>query len=86
MKALRRAARPLIACLGCALMTCTFVGCQTSVGGQTLPSAYYLRDDMQYYPHGPEEQLPNQRYALEQYNLERQGLIDPGVAAPPEPQ
>ena len=43
------------------------VGCQTQMGGQTLPSAYYLRDDVQYFPAGPEQQLPNLRQALDEY-------------------
>ena len=43
-------------------------GCQTQMGGQTLPSAYYLRDDVQFFPAGPERQLPNLRQALEEYN------------------
>lgn len=43
-------------------------GCQTQMGGQTLPSAYYLRDDVQFFPAGPEMQLPNLRQALEEYN------------------
>lgn len=42
-------------------------GCQTQMGGQTLPSAHYLRDDVQYFPPGPEQQLSNQRQALEEY-------------------
>jgi len=45
---------------------------QTEMGGQTLPSAYYLRDDVQYFPAGPEEQLPNLKRALRQYNLEQE--------------
>lgn len=51
-------------------------GCQTTVGGQTLPSAYYLLDDVQYFPHGPEFQLSNQVQALERYRLEREALQD----------
>lgn len=42
-------------------------GCQTQMGGQTLPSAYYLRDDVQFFPAGPETQLPKLRQALEEY-------------------
>ena len=42
-------------------------GCQTQMGGQTLPSAYYLRDDVQFFPAGPETQLSNLRQALEEY-------------------
>jgi len=32
-------------------------GCQTTVGGQTLPSPDYLKDDVQYFPAGPEFKL-----------------------------
>lgn len=54
-----------------------FVGnMQTNMGGQTLPSAYYLRDDVQYYPAGPEEQLPNLKRALRQYKLEQDANLD----------
>ena len=54
-----------------AVTTIGAVGCQTSIGGQTLPSAYYLRDDVQYYPAGPEFLLSNQVRAIEQYKAER---------------
>lgn len=39
-------------------------GCQTSVGGQTLPSAFYLRDDIQYFPKGSEFKLQREAAAL----------------------
>ena len=29
-------------------------GCQVDVGGQTIPSPYYLFDDVQYFSPGPE--------------------------------
>ena len=58
-------------------------GCQSSVGGQTLPSAYYLRDDVQYYPAGPEFLLPNQQRVLEQYKLEQAAIR--GGLQPPAP-
>ena len=41
-------------------------GCQMSVGGQTLPSAYYLQDDIQYFPKGPEFKLSREAAALKQ--------------------
>ena len=41
-------------------------GCQTTVGGQTLPSGYYLRDDVQYHPAGPEFLLYNTERAYQQ--------------------
>lgn len=44
---------------------------QTTMGGQTLPSAYFLDDDVQYFPKGPETKLSNQIRAIEQYNVER---------------
>jgi hypothetical protein len=44
-----------VAFCGIALCAATaLTGCQMSVGGQTLPSAYYLKDDVQYFPKGPE--------------------------------
>ena len=57
----------------CPLMLAA-TGCQTTVGGQTLPSPYYLKDDVQYYPAGPEVKLSNQVQALEEYKLEREKL------------
>ncbi|MCA8995319.1 MAG: hypothetical protein KDA58_04070 [Planctomycetaceae bacterium] len=42
-------------------------GCQTNIGGQTLPSAYYLRDDVQYFPAGPEFKLSRTVQAMEEY-------------------
>ena len=39
-------------------------GCQSSIGGQTLPSAYYLQDDIQYFPKGPEFKLTREAAAL----------------------
>ncbi len=50
------------------------VGCQTTVGGQTLPSATYLSDDVQYFPAGPEFKLTNQVQAMEEYKLDRERL------------
>ncbi len=39
-------------------------GCQVSVAGQTLPSPYYLYDDIQYFPAGPENKLANETAAI----------------------
>jgi hypothetical protein len=55
-------------------MMASLVGCQTTVGGQTLPSPWYLKDDVQYFPAGPEFKLSNQVRALEEYKLEREKL------------
>ncbi len=59
----RLAGRALVlACLGCGGLALT--GCQVDVGGQTLPSAYYLQDDIQYFPAGPEFKLSKEAAAL----------------------
>jgi hypothetical protein len=42
-------------CMGLGMVSLT--GCQTSIAGQTLPSPYYLYDDVQYFPAGPENKL-----------------------------
>jgi len=57
----------------------TLVGCQTSIAGQTLPSAYYLRDDIQYFEKGPEFKLYRQAQALEEYKAAQAGA-DIGTA------
>ncbi|MFN0195564.1 MAG: hypothetical protein ACKVT0_02385 [Planctomycetaceae bacterium] len=46
-------------------------GCQTTVGGQTLPSAYFLTDDVQYFPSGPEFLLTKQDQAMKDYQAQR---------------
>ena len=66
---------------GLLLISASSTGCfQTTIAGQTLPSAYYLDDDVQYFPAGPEQKLSNQIRALERYKAERaanlQGLDD----------
>lgn len=57
-----------LALLSTALCLPTLVGCQTQIAGQTLPSAHYLRDDIEYYTKGPEFKLYRQAEALENYN------------------
>jgi hypothetical protein len=52
----------LLASLACGGVGLT--GCQVDVGGQTLPSAYYLQDDIQYFPAGPEFKLSKEAAAL----------------------
>jgi hypothetical protein len=44
-----------------------------------LPSAYYLRDDLQYFPAGPEFKLSNQVQAIEEYKARERGLVEPEV-------
>ena len=53
-----------------ALAGISMTGCQVDVGGQTLPSAYYLQDDIQYFPAGPEFKLSKEAAALKAYKKE----------------
>jgi hypothetical protein len=39
-------------------------GCQIDVAGQTLPSAYHLSDDVQYYAPDPEFKLSREAAAM----------------------
>jgi hypothetical protein len=53
-----------------ALFALGVTGCQVDVGGQTLPSPYYLTDDVQYYTPGPEFKLSQEAAAMKAYNQE----------------
>lgn len=52
---------------GCLLLSLLATGCQSTTGGQAMPSGSYLRDDAQYFPHGPENQLSRQKEAIDEY-------------------
>lgn len=64
-------------------------GCQVDVGGQTLPSPYYLQDDVQYFAPGPEFKLSREAAAMQAAAAEAggpSGPVGPGsVPAPPAP-
>jgi len=53
------------------LLTLT-TGCQVDVGGQTLPSPYYMKDDVQYFAPGPEFKLSREAAALQQAKAQQQ--------------
>jgi hypothetical protein len=46
-------------------------GCQIDVGGQTLPSPWYLNDDVQYFPPGPQFPLSREAAAQKAVSLEQ---------------
>jgi hypothetical protein len=52
----------------------SLTGCQVDIGGQTLPSAHYLDDDVQYFRPGPEFMLSNEAAALDEYERTQQTL------------
>ncbi len=39
-------------------------GCQVDIGGQMLPSATYMQDDVQYFAPGPEFKLAKEAAAM----------------------
>jgi hypothetical protein len=49
-----------------ALATLLLAGCQVDVAGQTLPSPWYLTDDVQYYAPGPGFKLAREAAAMEE--------------------
>lgn len=62
-KKISRSAYGLVAgvvLLGCMVTT----GCQIDVAGQSLPSPYYLTDDVQYYAPASEFKLAKEAAAL----------------------
>ena len=46
-------------------------GCQTDVGGQSLPSPYYMSDDVQYFPPGAEFKLAKEAAAMKAYSQDQ---------------
>jgi hypothetical protein len=66
----RRVLRTLL--LGLGLMAgAGLTGCQIETGGQTLPSPYYMQDDVQYFPPGPEFKLSREAAAMKAYNQDQ---------------
>jgi len=51
-------------------LLCCATGCQIDVGGQILPSGYYLSDDVQYFAPGPEFVLSNEAAAQKEFAAE----------------
>lgn len=60
----RRTSQTIVLTLAVGFCLVGATGCQVSMNGQTLPSPYYLQDDVQYYPSGPEFKLPREAAAL----------------------
>ena len=50
-------------------------GCQVDVGGQTLPSPYYMSDDVQYFPRGPEFKLSREAAAMKERAQDESQII-----------
>ena len=56
---------------GCVVLGCLgSIGCQTTRNGQTLPSPYYLENEIHYYPAGPEFPLTQEALQMEKDEAE----------------
>jgi hypothetical protein len=60
-----------------AIAAITSTGCQVDVAGQTLPSPYYMLDDVQYFPAGPEFKLSNEAAAMKAYQAQAAAVAEP---------
>jgi hypothetical protein len=77
----RPLARRLVCCAGI-ISAAAATGCQVDVGGQTLPSPYYLKDDIQYFPAGPRMKLSREAAAMKQFKEEEALRAAGGVVEP----
>jgi hypothetical protein len=48
-----------------------FTGCQSQIGGQTLPSPHYLTDDVQYFAPTSQMKLQKEAAVMQEYNAQR---------------
>jgi hypothetical protein len=77
----RHSWRAILLCMG-AIFSLAVTGCQVDVGGQTLPSPYYLTDDVQYFPTGPKMKLQREADAMKAANP---NPVYPSPPPPPAP-
>jgi hypothetical protein len=64
-----------LASLALAAASLAATGCQIVENGQTLPSPYYLYDDVQYFPPGPEFILSNEAAAQKAYRAQEEARL-----------
>lgn len=60
----------LVLCGAAMLSAVASTGCQSSIAGQTLPSAYFLSDDVQYFAKGSEFKLAKEAAAQKEARAE----------------
>jgi hypothetical protein len=56
--------------IGLAIVALSSTGCQGVYNGQTLPSPWYINDDIQYFPPGPEFKLSREAAAMKAYKAD----------------
>jgi len=80
-----RCKRPVVwGILSCMAAAAGLTGCQVDVNNQTLPSAYYLSNPIQYYQPGPWFKLQREADNMKLYN--EQVAAQQGTPTPPTPQ
>ena len=60
--------------MGLAMAAISSTGCQITEGGQTLPSGYFVQDDIQYFAPGPEFKLSREAAAQKAYKADLEAL------------
>ena len=74
-----------VCCGGLLLLAATAsVGCQSDYAGQTLPSPYWQKDDIQYFPPGPEFKLSREAAAMRMYGTGRNSRAASAPLGPAE--
>lgn len=58
--------------IGLAISAISSTGCQVTENGQTLPSPWYIFDDIQYFPPGPEFKLSREAAAQKAFQADLQ--------------
>jgi hypothetical protein len=56
------------------LVALGLTGCQSDIGGQTLPSPWYMLDDVQYFAPGPEFKLSREAASQQQFAADQEVL------------
>ena len=67
----RRGGCRLFGTLSVLLASFAATGCQVDIGGQTLPSSYYLTDDVQYFAPGPEFKLAQEAAQMQAFRADQ---------------
>lgn len=70
MKTLSKYWRQISLCSLALVAALGSTGCQVTEGGQTLPSPYYLTDDINYFAPGPEFKLSREAAAQKAYQAD----------------
>ena len=58
------------------------VGCQVDTAGMTLPSGKYMRDDVQYFPPGPDFPWANTQAATQRARMQALGMDVSNIPLP----